>query len=181
MPTSLKLVIYSLQKGPLTCKVRLGVGPWAWLELLPCIGGEGRGFKWKGWLKKSFGCEIFDFGVGFWSRYVWGVLFEARGIFWCCDFCPHLIIPVTWNLEYPPPPPNWACMQPVISILTSVMIKSWAVVLILIWAFFYVVIIIITTWMEAQIKWSYVVSKANIPCIELLSPVTNCHLHGQMT
>ena len=35
--------------------------------------------------------------------------------------------------------------------------------------------------MEAQIKWSIVVYKTNVPSIELSSPVTNCHLLGQMT
>ena len=33
------------------------------------------------------------FGVG---------LLEALGIFLGFDFCPHSIIPITWNLEYPP-------------------------------------------------------------------------------
>ena len=32
------------------------------------------------------------------------VLLEALGIFLGFDFCPHLIIPVTWNPEYPPSP-----------------------------------------------------------------------------
>ena len=36
------------------------------------------------------------------------VLLEALGIFLGFDFCPHLIIPVTWNPEYPPPPLNFA-------------------------------------------------------------------------
>ena len=31
-----------------------------------------------------------------------GVLFEAQGIFWGVNFCPHWNIPVTWNPEYPP-------------------------------------------------------------------------------
>ena len=34
----------------------------------------------------------------------WGFL-EALGIFLGLDFWFHLIIPVTWNPEYPPPPP----------------------------------------------------------------------------
>ena len=38
-----------------------------------------------------------NFGPG-----IFGVLFEALGIFLDFDFCPHLIIPVTWNPEYPP-------------------------------------------------------------------------------
>ena len=38
-----------------------------------------------------------NFGPG-----ILGVLFEALGIFLDFDFCPHLIIPVTWNPEYPP-------------------------------------------------------------------------------
>ena len=42
-------------------------------------------------------------GVHFWSR-VFGVLLEALGIFLGFDFCPHSIIPVTRNLESPPPP-----------------------------------------------------------------------------
>ena len=33
-----------------------------------------------------------------------GILFEALGIFLGFDFCPHSIIPVTWNPEYPMPP-----------------------------------------------------------------------------
>ena len=33
------------------------------------------------------------------------VLLEALGICFGFDFCPHLIIPVTWIPEYPPPPP----------------------------------------------------------------------------
>ena len=40
-------------------------------------------------------------GVNFWSRDFLGSL-EALGIFWGFDFCPHLIIPVTGNPEYPP-------------------------------------------------------------------------------
>ena len=43
-----------------------------------------------------------DFGgVNFWSRDFLGSL-EALGIFLGFDFCPHSIIPVTWNPEYPP-------------------------------------------------------------------------------
>ena len=45
--------------------------------------------------------EIFlglHFGPG-----IFLVLFEALEIFLGFDFCSHLIVPVTWNLEYPPP------------------------------------------------------------------------------
>ena len=38
---------------------------------------------------------------------IFGVLFEAQGIFWGVNFCPHWNIPVTWNPEYPPPHPPW--------------------------------------------------------------------------
>ena len=53
--------------------------------------------------------EIFimawKFGMGFFGGQIlvqrfFGVLFEAQGIFLSFDFCPHLIIPVTWNPEY---------------------------------------------------------------------------------
>ena len=40
-------------------------------------------------------------GVNFWSRDFLGSL-EALGIFGGFDFCPHSIIPVTGNPEYPP-------------------------------------------------------------------------------
>ena len=43
------------------------------------------------------------FGVNFWSGFFWGVLLEALRIFLGFDFCPHSIIPVTWNPEYPQP------------------------------------------------------------------------------
>ena len=43
------------------------------------------------------------FGVNFWSGDFLGVLLEALRIFWGFDFCPHSIIPVTWNPEYPQP------------------------------------------------------------------------------
>ena len=43
------------------------------------------------------------FGVNFWSGFFWGVLLEALRIFWGFDFCPHSIIRVTWNPEYPQP------------------------------------------------------------------------------
>ena len=43
------------------------------------------------------------FWVNFWSRDFLGVLLEALRIFLGFDFCPHLIIPVTWNPEYPSP------------------------------------------------------------------------------
>ena len=40
----------------------------------------------------------------------WGVLFEALGIFFFfgggVDFCPHSIVPVTWDPEDPPPLPH---------------------------------------------------------------------------
>ena len=42
-------------------------------------------------------------GVNFWSRDFWGVLLEALRIWLGFDFCPHSIIPVTWNPEYPQP------------------------------------------------------------------------------
>jgi len=41
-------------------------------------------------------------GVSFRSRDFLGVLLEALGIFWGFAFCPHSIIPVTRNPEYPP-------------------------------------------------------------------------------
>ena len=34
----------------------------------------------------------------------WALMF-GPWIFWGFDFCPHSIIPDTWNPEYPPPPP----------------------------------------------------------------------------
>jgi len=37
-----------------------------------------------------------NFGPGIFLGFV-----EALGIFWGFDFCPHSIIPVTWNPEYP--------------------------------------------------------------------------------
>ena len=37
---------------------------------------------------------------------IFWVLFEALGIFLGFKFCPHSIIPVTWNPEYSPPPPE---------------------------------------------------------------------------
>ena len=43
------------------------------------------------------------FGVNFWSGFFGGVLLEALRIFWGFDFCPHSIIRVTWNPEYPQP------------------------------------------------------------------------------
>ena len=43
------------------------------------------------------------FGVNFWSGDFLGVLLEALRIFGGFDFCPHSIIPVTWNPEYPQP------------------------------------------------------------------------------
>ena len=43
------------------------------------------------------------FGVNFWSRDFLGILLEALRIFLGFDFCPHSIIPVTWNPEYPQP------------------------------------------------------------------------------
>ena len=43
------------------------------------------------------------FGVNFWSRDFFGILLEALRIFFGFDFCPHSIIPVTWNPEYPQP------------------------------------------------------------------------------
>ena len=36
---------------------------------------------------------------------IFGVLFEAQGIFLGVHFFPHSNIPVAWNPEYPPPPP----------------------------------------------------------------------------
>ena len=39
-------------------------------------------------------------GINFGPKFFW-VLFEAQGILGGFDFCPHLIIPVTWNPEYP--------------------------------------------------------------------------------
>ena len=59
--------------------------------------------------------EIFvapKFGMEFFGGLIlvhnfWGVLFEALGIFFLgggVDFCPHSIVPVTWDPEYPPPP-----------------------------------------------------------------------------
>ena len=44
-----------------------------------------------------FGCFIFGPGI------FWGVLLEALGISLGLDFCPHSIIPITWNPEYPQP------------------------------------------------------------------------------
>ena len=35
-----------------------------------------------------------------------GVLMKVLGIFLGFDFCPNSIFPVTWNPEYPPPPPS---------------------------------------------------------------------------
>ena len=43
------------------------------------------------------------FGFHFWSRNFLGVLLEALRIFLSFEFCPHSIIPVTWNPEYPQP------------------------------------------------------------------------------
>ena len=43
------------------------------------------------------------FWVNFWSRDFLGVLLEALRIFLSFDFCPHSIIPITWNPEYPQP------------------------------------------------------------------------------
>ena len=43
------------------------------------------------------------FWVNFWSRDFLGILLEALRIFLGFDFCPHSIIPVTWNPEYPQP------------------------------------------------------------------------------
>ena len=43
------------------------------------------------------------FWVNFWSRDFFGVLLEALRIFLSFDFCPHSIIPITWNPEYPQP------------------------------------------------------------------------------
>ena len=41
-----------------------------------------------------------------WSWDVLGVLLGALGILSCSEFCPHEIIPVTWNLKYLPPFPS---------------------------------------------------------------------------
>ena len=38
--------------------------------------------------------------------FFWGGLLFSPGIFLGFDFCLHSIIPVTWNPEYPPPPPR---------------------------------------------------------------------------
>ena len=50
---------------------------------------------------------VFFLGLIFGPGIFWGLL-EALGIFWGFDFCPHSIIPVTWNPEYPP----WAGTGP---------------------------------------------------------------------
>ena len=53
-----------------------------------------------------FANSAWDFwGVTFQCRNFLWVLFESQRIFWGFDFCPHSIIPVTWNPEYHPPPP----------------------------------------------------------------------------
>jgi len=48
-----------------------------------------------------FCCLKFGIGLG-----ILRVLFETLGILGGFDSCPHSIIPVTWNLEYHPPPPT---------------------------------------------------------------------------
>ena len=54
-------------------------------------------------LAPKFGMEFF--GGLILVHTFWGVLFEALGIFGGgVDFCPHSIVPVTWDPEYPPPP-----------------------------------------------------------------------------
>ena len=42
------------------------------------------------------------FGVKFWSRDSFWGLFKPQGIFSGFDCCPHSIIPVMLNPEYPP-------------------------------------------------------------------------------
>ena len=62
------------------------------------------------------------FGVNFWSRDFLGILLEALRIFLGFDFCPHLIIPVTWNPEYPQPWGRWKLIQS----CTLYMIQAWS-------------------------------------------------------
>ena len=51
------------------------------------------------WLHSSSGNFC---GSEIWQEIFWGLNF-GPGIFWGFDFCSHSIIPVTWNLDYPPP------------------------------------------------------------------------------
>ena len=47
--------------------------------------------------------KVRKFAMEFFSRFIFG-----PGIFWRFDFCPHSIIPVTWNPEPTPDPPGSA-------------------------------------------------------------------------
>ena len=38
--------------------------------------------------------------------WIFWALLKVLGFFFCFDFCPNSIIPVTRNPEYPPPPPH---------------------------------------------------------------------------
>ena len=64
------------------------LGNWAWDFL-----------RVKFWSRESLFFIIYLFIYFFWGG---GGLFEALGIFWGFDFCPHSIIHVTWNPEYLP-------------------------------------------------------------------------------
>ena len=44
------------------------------------------------------------------------------GIFLGFDFCPHSIVPVTWNLEYPRPPALW---DPITKLFSKFLTCSW--------------------------------------------------------
>ena len=67
-------------------------------------------FLWVTWLSKgSFGCVFVSCRLIEIRHGIFGVvLLQALQILGGFNFCPHLIIPVTWNPEYPPPPlPSW--------------------------------------------------------------------------
>ena len=66
-------------------------------------------FLWVTWLSKgSFGCVFVSCRLMEIRHGIFGVvLLQALQILGGFNFCPHLIIPVTWNPEYPPPLPLW--------------------------------------------------------------------------
>ena len=55
---------------------------------------------------------------------IFGGLNFGAGIFLGFEFCPHSIIPVTWNQEYPPPPGGLEGLENVIAELHSHMKRA---------------------------------------------------------
>ena len=119
--------------GILFCVGKFGKYFFGWLDLSGDLFGYSkqsedswyRGSTRVSWLPLVFFRVISFPALRKFVREFFGFCLKPKGFFLCFVFCPHSIIPVTWNPEYPtrspPPPPR---VQPVLSLGSSFLVTS---------------------------------------------------------